>query len=123
MPSVKEEVTMDTIVIELANSLNRFRSLTEQESRWVEASVRREEWRKTGGPTPRWAAKDDIRLKRMVRNGKQPRAIARAMGRSEQAVWSRIRFLRRKGQIGYYRPEWAKLPCAESPIAMAEAAE
>jgi hypothetical protein len=36
------EFNMDAIVVELATSLNRFRSLTDDESNWLEQALRRE---------------------------------------------------------------------------------
>jgi hypothetical protein len=106
---VTKEVTMDMIVIELATSLGRHCALSDRESRWLEASVRRELRRTGQACRPRWETRDDQMLKRLLRRGKKPRDIARQMvGRTEQAIWSRIRFLRRRGKIGYI--------CEQSPV-------
>lgn len=97
---VREEVTMDSIVIELASCLNRFRSLTDAESRWLEASIRREERRK-GNKREFWDRSLDSRLRRYLRRGKKVREIAPLIGKSEGAIWSRIRVLR--GNRGHRR--------------------
>ena len=98
-------MTIDMVLIELATSLGRERVLSDQESRWLEGAVRRED-RRNGRANlkVRWERKDDIGLKRHLKRGRKPREIARAMGRTEDAVWSRIRQLRRLGQLPRERP-------------------
>ncbi|HJR82567.1 MAG TPA: hypothetical protein VJ775_01445 [Sphingomicrobium sp.] len=98
---------MDGIVIELATSLNRHRSLSDQESQWLEQALRRQNrraWhnRGTRGNNPTriaWEPKHDVSLKRLLRRGRKPREIARAMGRTEGAILTRIRDLRRAGRL------------------------
>ena len=105
---------MDMVVIELATALNRHRSLSDQESRWLEASLRRE-MRRDGTIRPRWEHKDDLMLKRLLKRGKKPRDIARQMkGRTEQAIWDRIKRLRKRGEIGYIAEH---CPVAAQPAA------
>lgn len=91
---------MDAIVIELANRLNRFRSLASDELDWLEAAVRREERRK-GHKREFWDRSLDRRLRRYLGRGKKVREIAPLLGKTELAVWSRIRVL--KGHTGHRR--------------------
>lgn len=105
---------MDMQLIELATSLNRFRSLEPVESRWLEGAIRREMRRGGQNLKERWPPKDDLALKRLVRRGKTWREIARILGRSELAVGSRIRSLRRIGKIP---------PRSQSPVAQMPAGE
>lgn len=100
-------------LIELATSLNKYRSLTEREAGWLYGAIRREKRRGGENLKQRWLAKDDIALKRLLRHGKRPRDIARAIGRTEDAVWSRMKALRKAG----------KLSCSQSPVAQMAAGE
>jgi hypothetical protein len=101
MAKDRGEVTMDMVLIDLATSLSKCRVLSDRESRWLEAAIRRED-RRLGLGRPFWETRDDQRLKRLLKRGKRPREIARQMpGRTEQAIWSRIRQLRRQGKVGY----------------------
>jgi hypothetical protein len=108
--AVKEQPegqTVDEIVIELANALNRFRSLTDRESRWLYDAIRRERY--VAGNERYWKPTDIAKLTRMIRRGRKPRDIAKTLGRTEQAVWSKIRMLRRQNKLG--------LICASHPRA------
>lgn len=103
------DLTADMVLIELATSLGRERALSDQESRWLEGAVRREDRRngkaRAWGPGKiLWQTKDDVALKRHLKRGRKAREIARAMGKTEDAIWSRIRHLRRKGQLTRERP-------------------
>lgn len=99
----------DEIIVALAEKLGKERALDNEESRWLEQALRRED-RRNGRGRLFWKPNEDLRLKRMFRaqverrDGevtRKVRNVAREMGRTEQAVWSRIRFLRRRGKIGY----------------------
>ena len=101
----------DEIIVALAEKLGRERMLTEQESRWLEQALRRT-MRAAGLKRGFWQAKDDVALKRHLRRGRTAKDIARAMGRSVDAVRSRIRVLR--GNTGHRR----KVP--QGPMAWLE---
>ncbi len=103
------DMIIDMVVIELATSLGRQRALSDLESRWLEGAVRREDRRngkgRAWGPGKvLWQPSDDIALKRHLKRGKKAREIARVMGKTEDSIWSRIRQLRRQGQLPRERP-------------------
>lgn len=93
-------ITSDTMIVELATSLSRQRALSDTESQWLEGALRRED-RRNGIKRPFWEVKDDQALKRHLKRGRTVREISRIMDRSDDSIWSRIRFLRRKGKLGY----------------------
>lgn len=88
----------DQMIITLATELSRQRALTDVESRWLEAAIRRED-RRNGCKRSFWTRAEDRRLKRFLVRGKKVREIAPLMNKTEQAVWSRIRVLR--GHTGH----------------------
>lgn len=103
-------MTTDEIIVALAERLGKERMLDEQESRWLETSLRRLD-RRAGregwARKVRWTVKDDVALKRHLGRNRRAKDIARAMGKSEDAIWSRIKKLRREG----------KLPMVQRPMA------
>lgn len=90
----------DEIIVALAEKLGKERALDNQESRWLEQALRRH-LRSTGVKRGFWRPKDDLALKRHLRRNRMVREIARAMGKTEDAIRSRIRVLR--GNTGHRR--------------------
>lgn len=85
------DITMEGAVVELATALNRYRSLDDRESRWLERALRRE-LRASAGPAyvrNGWR-KDDPKLMRMLSKGMRPPQIAVKLGRTPRAVRNRM---------------------------------
>ncbi len=91
---------MEEIVIEMANRLNRHRSLAPDEEDWVEMAVYRVGRANDRQPRKRkWQPAQDQDLLRHMRRGRTVHDIARAMGKTPNAIYSRICHLRRIGQL------------------------
>jgi hypothetical protein len=98
-----EPVTNDERIVMLAIALNRHRSLTDIESRWLEASLRAHD-RRTKGTTywatkDRWTKAEDAKLIRLTIAGTAAHDVAREIGRTAMAVRTRIRQLRRRDKM------------------------
>lgn len=87
-------MSMHGRVVALAESLNRFRSLSDEETDWLEYSLRLEA-QTEGRSRNRTAGKnfwnDDIdKLTQMLADGQSPAQIATALGRSRPAVFEKM---------------------------------
>lgn len=96
LPAI-ETMPPDEIIVELAEALGRERALTERESLFLEQALRR----LNRQPQDEWTAEQDMALVRLADEGGDVREVARALVRTEDAIRSRIRELRKRNMIGY----------------------
>lgn len=87
-------VDSHTRIVRLAERLNRYRALTEEETDWLEHALRKEAEagfasRKRGEGKQFWDA-DVETLRRMLANGKSPAQIAAALRRTPRAVYRKM---------------------------------
>lgn len=94
-PPCIEFLTPDEIIVELAEALSRERALSDRESSYLERSLRK----LSRGQRDEWDGEQDVALVRMMEEGEPVSEIAANILRTEDAVWSRVRYLRRKGMI------------------------
>ncbi len=86
----------DDAVIVLANALNRCRSLSDRESRILEMAI----CRQMGNPgIRRWSEEDDAKLLKMRKAGFRAEHIADQLDRTDDAVRSRIKLLKKKRMV------------------------
>jgi hypothetical protein len=95
-------------VIMLGDALSRVRALSEPESLALHRAMLRSGVCAPADGSPRWAAKDDTLLRRLVKQGSPNRAIATRLNRTVPAVQNRIRKLK-IGRAGLGRN--GKTPC------------
>lgn len=86
------QITMEGIVVEMANALNRFRSLDDRELGWVQRAIRQEE-RKKGNGRPFWTPEEDATLKGLLGAGMRTRQIGVEMHKTASSVRCRMRAL------------------------------
>lgn len=95
--------TRDEVIVVLATELSRCRVLSDQESRWLERSLREHDRRAGGvgyyGTKDRWTRQDDAQVCAMTSDGRTANEIARELKRTPMSVRSRVRFLRRRGKM------------------------
>lgn len=82
------------LIVSLAERLNRFRALTDEETDWLEFALRKEAEtqnasRNHSSPKRFWH-EDAEKLERMLRNGKSPLQIANELQRSHRAVYRKM---------------------------------
>lgn len=97
-------MTRDAQTVAELDAISRRRVLTDAESRELERAVRRTE-RLRGRVTQPWLPKHDAMLRRMVLRRKRVAEIAQELGRTENAVWVRLKRLRAEGKVGYFSQE------------------
>lgn len=90
----------DEAVIALATELNRFRSLSDVESRILERAMCRK-MRSEGcySVFRRWSATDDAKLLNMRSAGLPGAHMARVLNRTEAAIYGRLRDLKKKERV------------------------
>jgi hypothetical protein len=84
----------DAAVVFLAEALGRERQLTEHESRILQRAVKRGH-----GAFRRWTVGDDVRLMKMHKAKRRAADIAEALGRTEYAVTTRLRDLKKREKV------------------------
>lgn len=87
--------TGDRAVIELADALSRVRALDERESRILQRAITRDT-----GTFRRWTPDEDRRLLKMHKARIRCAQIAKTLDRTEQAVFTRLRDLKKVKRYG-----------------------
>lgn len=99
-PPCADFLTPDEIIVELATLLGKERALSDRESGFLEKAVRRIEVANGVSYVEPWTGEQDFAVITMMREGKLTGAeIAKQLGRTDDALWSRVRYLRRKGLL------------------------
>lgn len=98
-PACVDFLSPDEVIVELATALGGVRKLTDRESYFLEKSVRLIAAAADTRQTEPWNGEQDFAVISMLGDGAKGKEIAGHLERSEEAIWSRIRYLRRKGLL------------------------
>jgi hypothetical protein len=113
---IERDITMEAAVVELATSLNRYRSLEDREVKWLERALRREMRANGSQAFVRNGWKKDIpRLRRMVKKGMRPAQIALKLGRTTGAVRRQMHLIGIGCEHERARPDLRKRSNASAP--------
>ncbi len=88
-PACAEFLSLDEVIVELAEALGRERALTDRESDFLIKAILRLQ-QADGRQTMAWTGEEDLSLISMLKEGRRVANIAPEFGRTERAVWKRV---------------------------------